>query len=58
MKAAAYIRVSTDKRSNKVRWRISGILKATSKRGDELVNIYCDKGKSATKCKTAKTCSE
>lgn len=51
MKAAAYIRVSTDKEEQKssLENQREFFEKYIPARGDELVHIYCDKGKSATK---------
>lgn len=51
MKAAAYIRVSTDKeeQQSSLENQREFFEKYIPNRGDELVAVYCDKGKSATK---------
>lgn len=56
MKAAAYIRVSTDKEEQKssLENQREFFESYIPNRGDELVNIYCDKGKSATKMQNRK----
>ena len=56
MKAAAYIRVSTDKEEQKssLENQREFFESYIPKRGDELVTIYCDKGKSATKMQNRK----
>ncbi|NSW89445.1 MAG: recombinase family protein [Firmicutes bacterium] len=56
MKAAAYIRVSTDKEEQKssLENQREFFESYIPSRGDELVAIYCDKGKSATKMQNRK----
>jgi site-specific DNA recombinase len=56
MKAAAYIRVSTDKeeQQSSLENQREFFEKYIPSRGDELVAIYCDKGKSATKMQNRK----
>lgn len=56
MKAAAYIRVSTDKeeQQSSLENQREFFESYIPKRGDELINIYCDKGKSATKMQNRK----
>ena len=56
MKAVAYIRVSTDKeeQQSSLENQREFFEMYIPRRGDELVNIYCDKGKSATKMQNRK----
>ena len=56
MKAAAYIRVSTDKeeQQSSLENQREFFESYIPKRGDKLINIYCDKGKSATKMQNRK----
>lgn len=56
MKAAAYIRVSTDKeeQQSSLENQREFFESYIPKKGDELVAIYCDKGKSATKMQNRK----
>lgn len=56
MKAAAYIRVSTDKeeQQSSLENQREFFERYIPGRGDELVAIYCDKGKSATKMQNRK----
>lgn len=56
MKAVAYIRVSTDKeeQQSSLENQREFFESYIPKRGDELVAIYCDKGKSATKMQNRK----
>ncbi|MGI6668167.1 MAG: recombinase family protein [Acetivibrionales bacterium] len=56
MRAAAYIRVSTDKeeQQSSLENQREFFEKYIPARGDELVAVYCDKGKSATKMQNRK----
>ena len=60
MKAVAYIRVSTNKEEQALSLKNQREFfeKYIAERGDELVNIYCDEGKSATKTKNRRGLQE